>query len=103
MKIVVERSGGFAGIRQTHTVSTDQMPKNEADHLTGLVQQSGFYQLPSVIRSTGPGADRFQYQITVDSERGTHSVQVDEGAVSPQLQPLLDWLKNYARATQKRA
>lgn len=79
------------------------MPKDEAEQLTNLVQQSGFYELPAVIRSTGPGADQFQYQITVDSDRGTHSVQVDEGAVPTRLQPVLDWLKNSARAKQKLA
>ena len=101
MKISLERSGGFAGIRRTHNVSTAEMPKDEAEQLTNLVHQSGFYELPSEIRSTGPGADQFQYQITVDSEQGTHSVQVDEGAISPQLQPLLDWLKNSARKSSK--
>ena len=99
MKIVFERSGGFAGIRKTQSVSTDQIPKEQAEQVARLVQESDFYKLPSVIRSTGPGADRFQYQITVDSERGTHSVQVDEGAVPSQLQPLLEWLKYSARSS----
>ncbi len=72
-------------------------PKEEAEQVVRLVQQAAFYGLPSVIRSTAPGADRFQYQITLDSERGAHSVQVDEGAVPPQLQPLLEWLKHSAR------
>src|ERR1700758_5456815 len=97
MRIVLERSGGFAGIRQTNSVSTDQMPAEEARQVANLVAGAGFYELPSEIRSNAPGADRFQYKITVESERGTHMVQVDEAAVPPRLQPLLDWLKSFAR------
>lgn len=98
MKISLERSGGFAGITRTHHVSTAEMAKDEAEQLTNLVHQSGFYELPAVIPSSALGADQFQYQITVDSDRGTHSVRVDEGSVPTRLKPVLDWLKNSARA-----
>jgi hypothetical protein len=97
MRIVLERSGGFAGISQIKSISPDQMPADEAQKLTRLVENAGFYDLPSEIRSPHTDADRFQYKITVDSERGHHTVQVDEAAVPSRLQPLLDWLKNSAR------
>jgi hypothetical protein len=97
MRIVLKRSGGFAGISQTMSISTDQMPAVEAQKVTSLVQQAGFFALPPVIDSAQPGADRFQYQITVENEQGAHTVQVDESAVPPGLQPLLDWMKNSAR------
>lgn len=97
MQIKLERSGGFTGIPQTHTVSTDQLPEEEARQVSDLVQKAGFYELPCAIRSTQPGADRFQYDITVEGERGAHKVTVDEGAVPSQLQPLLDWMKESAR------
>jgi hypothetical protein len=97
MKIVLERSGGLAGIRRTSSVSTDEMPAEEARKVADLLDKAGFYELPPVIRSTGPEADRFQYKITVEGERGTHVVQVDEAAVSPRLQPVLDWMKSFAR------
>lgn len=97
MQIKLERSGGFTGIPQTHSVSTDQLSQDDARQVSDLVQKAGFYELPSTIRSTRPGADRFQYDITVEGERGAHKVTVDEGAVPSQLQPLLDWLKKSAR------
>lgn len=97
MRIKLERSGGFTGIPQTHSVSTEQLSEGDARQVSDLVQQSGFYELPAAIRSTQPGADRFQYDITVESERGAHTVTVDEGAVPSQLRPLLDWLKKSAR------
>lgn len=100
MRVVLERSGGFAGISRTNSISSDQMPAEEARKVADLVEAAGFFELPSVIRSSEPGADRFQYKITVESELGTHAVQVDDAAVPPSLQPLLDWMKN---ATHSRA
>ena len=97
MRIVIERSGGFADISQTHSISTDQLPAEQAQRLRDLVDAADFYKLPSVIPSTGVVPDSFQYKITVESERGTHMVQVGETAVPPRLQPVLDWVKNSAR------
>ncbi len=97
MRVMLERSGGFAGIRQTSSISTDELPAPEAQQVADLVKTSGFFELPSEIRSTGPGADRFQYKITVEGEQGTHTVQVDEAAVPPSLQPVLNWMKTSAR------
>jgi hypothetical protein len=74
------------------------MPAEEAQKVADLVETAGFFELPSVIRSPEPGADRLQYKITVESEQGAHTVQVDEAAVPPRLQPVLDWMKNSARA-----
>jgi len=98
MRVRLERSGGFAGINRASSVSTDQIPAEEARRVAALVEASGFFELPSVIRSTEPGADQFQYKITVESEHGTHTVQVDEAAVPPSLQPVLSWIKNSARS-----
>jgi hypothetical protein len=97
MRIVIERSGGFAGISQTHSISTDQLPAEQAQTLRDLVDASDFYELPSVIPSGGPERDQFQYKITVESERGTHTVQAGEAAVPPRLRSLLDWVQNSAR------
>jgi hypothetical protein len=97
MKIDIERTGGFAGISQSHSISTEQLPAEQAQTLRGLVDASDFYELPSVIPSAGPERDPFQYKITVESERGTHTVQAGEAAVPPRLQPVLDWVKNSAR------
>jgi hypothetical protein len=101
MRVVLERSGGFAGISRTNSISTDHMSTEDAKKVSDLVEDAGFFALPSEIRSTEPGADRFQYKITVESENRTHTVQVDEAAVPPRLQPVLDWLKNSARPAGK--
>ena len=97
MRVSLERSGGFAGISRTHSISSGELPPEEAQKVADLVEQAGFFELPPVIHSTEPGADRFQYKITVESEQGSHTVQVDEAAVPPRLQPVLTWMKNSAR------
>ena len=94
MRVTVDRSGGFAGIKQTKSVSTEVIPAEDAEKLKGLVDAAGFFQLPPVIHSTQPGADSFQYKVTVEGEHGTHTVQVGEAEVPPSLRPVLDWVKN---------
>ncbi len=97
MQIQFERSGGFAGLRLTHSVSSEALPTEEEKKLKDLVEGARFFELPAAMRATEPGADRFQYKISVETEQGKHTVQVDEAAVPAQLQPLLAWLKAAAR------
>jgi len=75
------------------------MPAEDSRKVADLVEASGFFGLPPVIRATEPGADRFQYKITVESEQGSHTVRVDDGAMPPGLEPVIAWMKNSA-ATQ---
>lgn len=93
MRVVIERSGGFAGMSRIQSFSTDDMPAEDGKKLRDLVEASGFYELPSVIHSDKPLPDAFRYKITVESERGSHTVEVDEGAVPSRLQPILNWVK----------
>lgn len=97
MQIQFERSGGFAGLRLAHSVSSEALPAEDGKKLKELVEGARFFELPATIRATEPGADRFQYKISVEAEQGKHTVQVDEAAVPAQLQPLLSWLKTAAR------
>ena len=64
--------------------------------MTELVEAARFFELPAVMRSPAPGADRFQYKISVETGELAHTVQVDEAAVPAELQPLIAWLKKVA-------
>jgi hypothetical protein len=97
MHIQFERTGGIAGIRLTHSVSSEVLPAEEKKKLTELVEAARLFELPAMMRATEPGADRFQYKISVETEQGKHTIQVDEAAVPAQLQPLLAWLKTAVR------
>ncbi len=72
------------------------MSAEEQQKLTTLLDSSRFFELPAVIRDQGPGADQFQYKISVQTEQGSHTVQVDEAAMPSQLVPLFEWLKSAA-------
>ena len=97
MQIQFERSGGFAGIKQQYCVALDSLPEEERRKVMGLIADAGFFDLPSTLPKGTPGADQFQYKISVDSDQGTHEVQVDQSAVPAGLQPLIAWLQAAAR------
>jgi len=94
MQIEFERSGGFTGIPLKRSISAKDLTSEEQARLQELIQSAGFFDLPAVIRSTSPGADRFQYNISIESNERNHSVQIDEAAVPTQLRPLIAWLQN---------
>ena len=95
MRIRFVQSGGFAGLRRVATLDTGALPPKQARELEALVDRSGFFELPEKLRA--PGADRFQYTVTVESADRQHTVQVTDGAVPPELQALLDTLRDAAQ------
>jgi hypothetical protein len=64
------------------------------------VDAARFFDLPAVIASPTPGADRFQYKITVEAEGRRHTVEVGEAAVPGNLQPLIQRLITLARSAR---
>jgi hypothetical protein len=98
MRIQFERSGGFAGMRMGTTVDTHSLSAEKAQNLQDLVEAANFFGLPATIQSSGEGADRFQYNITVESEGKSHTVEVGESAVPESLRPLLNQLTTLARS-----
>jgi hypothetical protein len=91
------RSGGFAAIRLAATIDSRTLPADEAEQLQGLVDAADFFALPARLRSARPGADRFQYSVTVDTDGHRHTVQAGEDAVPPKLNPLIEYLNAAAR------
>ncbi len=92
MQILFERSGGFAGIRMTKSIQSEELPAEEERVLCELVEAAHFFELPAVMRASDRGADRFQYRVTVEGDERKHSIQVDEAAAPPALKALLNWL-----------
>jgi hypothetical protein len=100
MRIEFVRTGGFAGMRMATTVNTDSLPPDEARVLRESVDAARFFDLPPVIASPTPGADRFQYKITVEAEGRRHTVELGEAAVPEALQPLIQRLTTLARTAR---
>ncbi len=97
MKIQFERTGGVAGLRLTATVHSGTLSPEEARKVQEMVQEARFFELPSTLLPAQPGADRFQYKVTVETKERRHTVEIAEGAAPPRLRPLLDWLTAQAR------
>lgn len=97
MKIYFRQTGGIAGMRLSATLDTETLPPGKARALEKLVARAHFFDLPSKIPPPGPGADRFQYVITVESGRRCHTVELIDGAIPKALEPLLQALREAAR------
>ncbi len=97
MKVEFERSGGFAGIRLAAVIDEAALSPEEARLLHELVDAAGFFDLPPAVTTPSPGADRFQYKITVEAEGRRHTVDLSEAAAPAALRPLLQWLAAVAR------
>jgi hypothetical protein len=54
----------------------------------------GFFELPAEIPNSRPGADRFQYQLSIEEAGVRHSVKVDEANLPDTLRPLIAWLQS---------
>ena len=97
MKIHFERGGGFAGTHVTATIDSKELTQDEEQELGELINTANFFKLPPLMSSTKRGADRFNYKLTVETEGKRHSVLIDEGAVTPELRTLLQWLTAKAK------
>jgi hypothetical protein len=94
MRILFERTGGFAGISRVKTVDTEEnISTEEAKQLPQLVEAANFFNLPTNIAAPTNVRDRFQYKLTVEDKGRKHSVTVSEAALPGTLRPLIEWLQ----------
>lgn len=101
MKVEFCRTGGVAGTRLTATLDTERLPLQEADRLRRLISAASFFDQPTSLKSSTSGADRFQYQVTVEEGDRIKKVEIDESCVPRTFQPLIDYLLDSCRARQK--
>jgi len=97
MKIQVDRSGGFAGIRQQAVIDTDQLDPKERQELQGLLESSDFFNPSLGPVSAQAAPDRFHYSITVEDGPRRRTVELDEGSVPEQWQALVQRVNALAR------
>ena len=101
MKVEFARTGGVGGIRLTATLDTEVLPPEEGARLRRLITASSFFDQPTSRASPPRGADRFQYQVTVEDGDRIKKVEIDESSVPTAFRPLLDYLVDLARTAQK--
>lgn len=89
------RSGGFAGIPLTATVTADELGQEHAAQLRELLTAGSQEQAPEA--SGGGGADRFQYELDLDDGQHHRSFSWNESRVPEPVRPLLAALTRRAR------
>jgi hypothetical protein len=79
MKVIVERSGGFAGIIRRGEKELSALSPEQRSALQKLLDEG----VPPA--STQMGADRFTYKIEVQDEHGIRSLTVPESLMPANL------------------
>jgi hypothetical protein len=99
MRIVCERSGGFAGLSTRIEVDTDNLTAAQKRKLQTLIEQSQLLDQRTIKKrkSRNAVADGFQYDLTVTTDDRAFSLSLNEGTVSAEMLALLDWLVAYQR------
>jgi hypothetical protein len=95
MKIKFRQSGGYAGLRMGCDLDTDLLSTDEATKLASLVKNSDIMRSKSS-RSKNT-ADVISYQITIETNDGTHQIAFDDLTLPDSAIPLLDYLQNQAQ------
>ncbi|WP_414753897.1 protealysin inhibitor emfourin [Anabaena sp. CCY 9910] len=98
MRVLLERTGGFAGISKKINIDTSQIPQQQAEELSRLVTAAGLFQLPTLQGDGVPptAGDRFQYQITLEDNGKIHTIIVNEAVLPHSLKMLIEWLNQAA-------
>ena len=96
MKIELERSGGFAGIKLKKRLDSADLSPSEARRLESLLESSQFFEWTPERHKPEQGPDRFHYRLTIEAERGTRTIEGSEASLPLSLRPLLHWLEKYS-------
>jgi hypothetical protein len=92
VRVKVHRSGGFTGIDLDSEADSTSLSRDDAEELRRLVAEADLAELVprlSAATSSPRRPDRFQYDVTVEQGRQTYRFTVYDGAVPPDVKPLL--------------
>ena len=90
MKIEVKRSGGFAGFTSTFLVDQKTATAAEINELKRLVNEAGFFELPSEIPRGKYGADYYTYDISIEISGMKHTVRATDFSIPQSLRSIVN-------------
>jgi hypothetical protein len=96
MKIRFRQSGGFGGLVLGCDLDTSTLPPAEAQELTRLVKQANLEKIQT--RRSEKARDLQNYEIAIEGEGLTAKKTLDDMSVDANAEPLLDFLRERARA-----
>jgi hypothetical protein len=101
-RLKLRRTGGLiAGNELETSISPDQLDRDDASLLAEVSEKVDLADLAARSPIRGPGADMYQYELTLEGPGDRHQVIVQGGEIPPQLRALIEMLE--ARAEAERA
>ena len=99
-RIKFERTGGFAGMRIARDLNLEDLPEEQANTITELLDDMDFGKLPEqMLDESGP--DQFTYTITVETKKWEHTVVTSDASAPEKMQELLQLLNRLARTRKQ--
>jgi hypothetical protein len=96
MKIRFRQTGGFGGLVLGNDLDTSTLPPAEAQELARLVKQANLEKIQT--RRSEKARDLQNYEIAVEGDGLTAKATFDDSSIDPNVEPLLDFLRQRARA-----
>jgi hypothetical protein len=100
MRLELIRSGGIGGLSVRRSIDTSKLEAPKAQEVERLVEQLDLDDLSGRSPLRGEGADRFQYDLSVEAEGRQRRVTVAEAEGPAELQKLVAWVLEHADAGQ---
>ncbi len=104
LRIEFRQAGGIVGGLWEASIDTKDLSPVEARELEELVEESGFFDLPSGwllgflrVLSNEAACDIFRYEVAISRGKRHHRISLDDQTVPPQLRPLINRLAEIAR------
>lgn len=98
MRIEYEQSGGYPGVRLTYRVDTDEVPRELAEEVVGLVKSSGIQDFHQ--QEAPSGSTRYRgalhYRLSILGDGAKRSFSFTDETVPAKLRPLLTLLQKLA-------
>lgn len=96
-RVKYERTGGFAGMRFSADFQPADLPEEQSRPLMELLDEVDFDELPEDLKGSSNMPDQFTYTITVETNKGQHTVVVGDASASEEMRELLRLLDRIAR------
>lgn len=96
MRVVLERSGGLAGLRRVSRLEPAALTPADQALLREAAQRAKLFDLPRALRTPEPRPDRFGYRLEVEDGGRVAEVRFDEGAASEALLDLVQLVQDLA-------
>ncbi len=102
-RVSFRRSGGLAAFKPLETsVEIVDEHGEEASELARLLDEADVPTLARQSRPPAPGADQFEYTVTVESEDERHEVTLAQSQMPADLRPLIKRLERRAMEDRRR-